>query len=222
MYLTNKYTRWYYSIIQQSKTRSLSGYTEKHHIIPKSLGGDNTKNNLAILTPREHFICHLLLTKMTEGINKQKMIFGLWRMSVPTKDRHRITSTQYEKIRNEFCRVNSDRHKGKINSKESLDKRKSTMLERYGTMITFTKHNNIAKKKISGANTGRKHTKEELNKMRESHLGSKNAFAKLTEEQVIKIKQSVLSVKELAILYKVSLPTIYKILAGSTWSHILA
>ena len=150
MYLTNKYTRWYYSIIQQSKTRSLSGYTEKHHIIPKSLGGDNTKNNLAILTPREHFICHLLLTKMTEGINKQKMIFGLWRMSVPTKDRHRITSTQYEKIRNEFCRVNSDRHKGKINSKESLDKRKSTMLERYGTMITFTKHNNIAKKKISG------------------------------------------------------------------------
>lgn len=222
MYLTNKYTRWYYSIIQQSKTRSLSGYTEKHHIIPKSLGGDNAKDNLAILTPREHFICHLLLTKMTEGINKQKMIFGLWRMSVPTNDRHKITSTQYEKIRNEFCKVNSIRHKGKINSKESVNKRKSTMLERYGTMITFTKHNDTAKEKVSLANTGRKHTKEELNKMQESHLGSKNAFAKLTEEQVIKIKQSVLSVKELAILYKVSLPTIYKIRDGSTWSHVSA
>jgi hypothetical protein len=222
MYLTNKYTRWYYNIIQQSKTRSISGYTEKHHIIPKSLGGSNSKNNLAVLTPREHFICHLLLTKMTDGINKQKMIFGLWRMSVPAKDRHRITSTQYEKIRNEFCRVNSNRHKGKINSQKSLDKRKATMLERYGTMITFTKHSSSAKKKVSDANTGRKHTKEELIKMRESHLGSKNAFAKLTEEQVIKIKQSVLSVKELSILYKVSTPTIYKIKNGSTWSHILA
>jgi hypothetical protein len=222
MYLTNKYTRWYYNIIQHSKTRSLSGYTEKHHIIPKSLGGNNAKNNLAILTPREHFICHMLLTKMTEGINKQKMIFGLWRMSVPTKNRHRITSTQYEQIRNEFCKVNSIRHTGKTNSQESLDKRRATMLERYSTMITFTKHTDIAKKKVSDANTGRQHTKDELAKMRESHLGSKNAFAKLTEEQVIKIKQSVLSVKELAILYKVSASAIYKIKDGSTWSHILA
>jgi hypothetical protein len=89
-------------------------------------------------------------------------------------------------------------------------------------MITFTKHSSSAKKKVSDANTGRKHTKEELIKMRESHLGSKNAFAKLTEAQVIKIKQSVLSVKELSILYKVSTPTIYKIKNGSTWSHILA
>ena len=164
----------------------------------------------------------MLLTKMTEGINKQKMMFGLWRMSVPTKNRHRITSTQYEQIRNEFCKVNSIRHTGKINSQESLDKRRATMLERYSTMITFTKHTDIAKKKVSDANTGRQHTKDELAKMRESHLGSKNAFAKLTEEQVIKIKQSVLSVKELAILYKVSAAAIYKIKDGSTWSHILA
>ena len=222
MYLTNKYTRWYYSIIQQSKTRSLSGYTEKHHIIPKSLGGDNAKDNLAILTPREHFICHLLLTKMTEGTNKQKMIFGLWRMSVPTQDRHRITSTQYEKIRNEFCKANSNKHKGKVNSKESLDKRRATMLERYGTMVTFIKHTDTAKEKVSQANTGRKHTKEELSTMREAHLGSKNASSKLTEEQVIKIKQSMLPAKKLSILYKVSISAIYKIKDGSTWSHILA
>lgn len=222
MYLINKYAKWYYNIIQNSRSRVLIGYTEKHHIIPKSLGGDNSKNNLAVLTPREHFICHLLLTKMTDGVNKQKMIFGLWRMSVTTKDRHRITSTQYEKIRNEFCKANSSRHKGKVNSQKSMDKRKATMLERYGTMATFTKHNDISKKKVSIANTGRKHTTEEIGKMRESHLGSKNAFAKLMEEQVVEIKQSVLPVKELAILYKVSAATIYKIKNGSTWSHILA
>ena len=58
--------------------------------------------------------------------------------------------------------------------------------------------------------------------MREAHLGSKNASSKLTEEQVIKIKQSMLPAKKLSILYKVSISAIYKIKDGSTWSHILA
>ena len=74
IFINNKYTIWYYRIIYQAKDRNLLGYTEKHHIIPKSLGGANEKSNISILTAREHFICHLLLTKMTSGTNKAKMI----------------------------------------------------------------------------------------------------------------------------------------------------
>ncbi len=77
MYLDNKYTRIYYSIIDRAKNRVLNGYTEKHHIIPKSIGGSNTKDNLVKLTPREHFICHLLLPKMLEGLSRRKMTFAL-------------------------------------------------------------------------------------------------------------------------------------------------
>ena len=71
MYLQNKYTRWYYNIIQRAQSRILPAdvYTEKHHIIPSSLGGSNSISNIASLTSREHFICHLLLTKMTTGNN---------------------------------------------------------------------------------------------------------------------------------------------------------
>lgn len=74
MYLDNKYTTWYFNIINKSKTRILDGYFEIHHILPKCLGGKNNSENLVKLTAREHFICHLLLTKMTTGANKAKMV----------------------------------------------------------------------------------------------------------------------------------------------------
>lgn len=69
LFINNKYTTVYYDIINNAKSRIVEGYTEKHHIIPKSLGGDNSSNNLVSLTAREHFICHWLLTKMTSKPN---------------------------------------------------------------------------------------------------------------------------------------------------------
>ena len=42
-------------------------YYETHHIIPKSLGGNNSKSNLVLLTAREHFLAHYLLCKITEN-----------------------------------------------------------------------------------------------------------------------------------------------------------
>lgn len=77
MFIESKYKKWYYQIIDRSNNRCINGYTEKHHIIPKSLGGSNSKDNLAILTAREHFICHWLLTKMTLGESRAKMIYAL-------------------------------------------------------------------------------------------------------------------------------------------------
>ena len=77
IFINNKYTKWYYQIIENARSReSIEGYTEKHHIIPKSLGGSNDQINLVILTAREHFICHWLLTKMTKGKNRSKMSYA--------------------------------------------------------------------------------------------------------------------------------------------------
>lgn len=78
----NKYERYYNILIDSRKTRLLdkSIYTEKHHIIPKSLGGPNSRDNLLRLLPREHFIAHLLLAKMFTGEAAMKMSFALNRM----------------------------------------------------------------------------------------------------------------------------------------------
>jgi hypothetical protein len=81
IFINNKYTTWYNSIINKAKDRTINGYTEKHHIIPSSLGGSNDTDNLVKLTPREHFVCHLLLTKMTTGNARYKMNFALYMMA---------------------------------------------------------------------------------------------------------------------------------------------
>ena len=101
MYLQNKYTTCYFNIINQAQHRQLDSYSESHHIIPKSLGGNNTSENLVRLTPREHFICHLLLTKMVESTNKNKMVYALWMMNKGNSNQHRVkvTSKIYSMIK---------------------------------------------------------------------------------------------------------------------------
>lgn len=42
-------------------------YYEKHHIIPKSLGGTNKKDNLVKLTPKEHFLAHMPSLSQNRG-----------------------------------------------------------------------------------------------------------------------------------------------------------
>ena len=75
----SKYTKWYYGIIERALQRDTviitDFYYEKHHILPKSLFSvhKNSKENLVYLTLKEHFICHLLLTKITSGKDRYKM-----------------------------------------------------------------------------------------------------------------------------------------------------
>jgi len=58
------YQKIYKKIINRAKKRILEGYVEKHHIIPRCLGGSDQKDNLVELTAEEHYIAHLLLVKM--------------------------------------------------------------------------------------------------------------------------------------------------------------
>ena len=58
------YQKIYNSIIERAKDRVPEGYVERHHIIPKCLGGSDDKDNLVALTPEEHFLCHVLLVKI--------------------------------------------------------------------------------------------------------------------------------------------------------------
>jgi NUMOD3 motif len=83
IFIANRYTRIYFSIIENARARVLSKdqYKETHHIIPRSMGGDNSSYNLVDLTAREHFICHKLLVRMTEGESRGKMAFALVLMS---------------------------------------------------------------------------------------------------------------------------------------------
>lgn len=92
IFLDNKYTKTYWNIIEKAKKREKepSIKTEKHHIFPKSIFGDN--DLLVYLTIREHFVVHKLLIKMTTGQNKAKMVFACFLMAKKQKDFIKLSS----------------------------------------------------------------------------------------------------------------------------------
>lgn len=164
--LENKYTTYYNNIINNAKTRLLDGYYEIHHITPKSLGGSNSKENLVNLTAKEHFVCHLLLTKMYKGDAKNKMVHAAWAMATlenNNQQRYKITSKIYESLRIKYATLKSESLKGKPGKK----------------------HTEETKKKISLAHKGKKRnpmSEESKRKLSESMKG-KNVGKKRTEEQ---------------------------------------
>jgi len=68
-------------------------YYENHHIIPKCVGGSNDKDNLVLLTPREHYICHKLLIYIYRG--NYKIYRAFHRMSCSKKINYKISSRDY-------------------------------------------------------------------------------------------------------------------------------
>jgi len=115
------YQRIYNEIIINRKlNKILEGYTEKHHIIPRSLGGTDAKDNLVILSAREHFICHLLLTKIyNEGtIEWIKMIKAFHMMMYYLSDtQHRyINSHFYDYLKIKYVKAQTLNQSGKNNS----------------------------------------------------------------------------------------------------------
>lgn len=139
--LTNKYSKLYYKITSNAKQRITEGYTELHHIIPQSMGGSNDKENLVYFTAREHFICHWLLVKMTEGEDRSKMLYALNGMKAENRYQQRyhtkITARVYEKYRIEHAENHSKRMKGRKawnkgvpQTKEHKEKNRQAALQR--------------------------------------------------------------------------------------------
>lgn len=99
MFKSNKYTRIYNQIIESASQRTTNpSYTEKHHIIPKSMGGDNESTNLVRLTAREHFLCHWLLVKAVDHSHKKKMQMAFWRMTCARPGQQRNFSARFYEI----------------------------------------------------------------------------------------------------------------------------
>ena len=61
------YEAHYNKLIARSRGRLLECYTERHHIIPRCLGGSDASENIADLTAEEHYVAHQLLVKMHPG-----------------------------------------------------------------------------------------------------------------------------------------------------------
>lgn len=110
---TMDYSSVYDQLIERGKTRILEGYTEKHHIIPRCMGGSDDTSNLVDLCPREHFIAHVLLAKIhpeNHGLMKavQMMTVG--------QGENRSKNRMYGWMKRRFSEAQSVCQGGKRNS----------------------------------------------------------------------------------------------------------
>jgi hypothetical protein len=157
----NKYTKWYNQITDRARGRIIDDYTESHHIIPESLDGPDTAENLVDLTAREHFICHWLLVKMTTGEDHWKMVNALRMMKAEKLGQKRyhtkITARVYESLKSEYAKLQSERIRGKNNP------------------MWGKTHTEEARRAISEKNTGKKLTEEQIARQVASQTGRKRA-----------------------------------------------
>jgi predicted RNA-binding Zn-ribbon protein involved in translation (DUF1610 family) len=186
IFIDNKYTRWYYAIINRSKIRTIEKeiYTERHHIIPKSLGGDNSSSNLVVLTAREHFICHWLLTKMLKGAEKQKMSYALHAMIHLKLDKRYKNSLAYERNKIETSQFKSLARKGKLIGEDNYNFGKKWSIEQREKMSEFRKgkcfrpdfkYSEESKAKMSHS-ANKRWTKEEREKFSKKKLETMYEF----------------------------------------------
>jgi hypothetical protein len=212
------YNKIYNSLIDRAKNRTLEGYKESHHIVPKSIGGSNKADNLVNLTAREHFLAHWLLVKIHP---KEFKLLCAWNSFCRTNAPDRVISHHYERCKLLWI---AELHKRKLThpewwknytkhavgtkwlNKEGENYRASVNeLEKLldeGWNLGRTKHirrpaSEETKTKISKSNTGTKRPTRKKGDERsdaEKEASIKSAIArkgrKMLPEQVVKMKES--------------------------------
>jgi hypothetical protein len=153
------------AIERQNLSVALSQF-ERHHIKPKCLGGDNSKQNIVKLTCEEHFLAHQLLVKIYP--DNKKLIFAAHAMTISSKKHNRINNKEYawlKKLKSAEMRI---LHTGRVVS--DISKRKMSEAK---------------KGKVSGFNNGfygKTHTEEYKNKKSEQQkmkqIGENNSNVK--------------------------------------------
>lgn len=99
------YKSLYERLVSHAKTRQCTEeYYEVHHIIPRCMGGDNSKDNLVALTAREHFIAHLLLHKIYPKNKKIALAVG---GMTGNKQRRNLNNREYEKAKKAISLANT-------------------------------------------------------------------------------------------------------------------
>ena len=101
------YSKIYNKIVSRAESRKLTCYTEKHHILPKCMGGSNEIENICILTAREHFLCHMLLCEIHPKEYKLKhalFLMAVGKQKIKEKQ-YIIGSRVYERLRKEYSQM---------------------------------------------------------------------------------------------------------------------
>jgi len=164
------YQKIHDSIIERSFNRTLSCYTEKHHIIPKCMGGDNDPSNIAVLTPEEHFLIHQLLIKIYP--DNYKLVHACQAMSMTNSGR-KVGAKLYGWLKRKISIAKTGENHpffGKSLSEETRNKiSKSHVGYKYSEKTRKLK--SLQTQGSKNPNFGKRHSLEARRKMSEVNIG---------------------------------------------------
>lgn len=168
------YKKIYDQLIQHAQARvSISGYTENHHIIPKALGGSDSKSNLVKLTLREHYIAHKLLCFIYP--NSRELSTALWIMTITTLAAMNKMNNQLNKRVNSF--ISSAGKTITISNRDYELARNLYIKAKLGKKYTEEQ-----KKNVSVGTRKAMRNKETIERTRKGSLGSHYYYDKITNQ----------------------------------------
>jgi len=182
------YNAIYNDIIERAKSENRikheKHYNENHHIIPRCVGGTDDKENIVLLTAREHYICHKLLTYIYNG--NRKIACAFHRMTFSKKLNYRISSRDYAYAK-ELYHIIPMPEETRKKIKDSLSGEKNPMFGKSptnkGIKLTeeqLNKRKNIivseeTKEKMRNSHTGKYKSDKTKQKIAKKMLGNNNA-----------------------------------------------
>jgi hypothetical protein len=162
---------------QLHRSKGQGVYFEKHHIVPRWLGGKDTKDNLVLFTAKEHYIAHLLLWKHYRD-RPSALAFHKMTKSNNKNQQRKFTSLQFSKAREAFVQTQlgelnwSSKNLSPLKGKPSVNKGKKLGKRDWMTGDNNPSRQQSVRETISAALKGRKRSDEH----------NKNLQAALTPE----------------------------------------
>lgn len=167
-----KHTRFletYVRLINRALKEKPEGYVERHHIVPKSMGGSNDETNIIKLTPKQHFVAHHLLWRaFRDNASARSFHFLCHRLNFTGK----ISAREYDKSKRDLTV-----------SSETREKLRNSLIGR-----PRRPHTDETKAKMSKSRTGMVYSDE--TKMRMSKSASMRKRKPHTEESKAKMKEA--------------------------------
>jgi hypothetical protein len=174
--------QWHYNSLIQKRinTPDLSDASELHHIIPLSIGGNDTPENIVRLSSREHFVAHFLLWRIHRNRPMAWAFRGMCNWKSKKNSRYIPSSRVYAEAK-EAVRLNG--HSSETRKKMSIARKRNheILASKYKLqefqMTSSDKVKAITGRKIlmKNRNTGEEFTFKSIRALRRAYPQIKNA-----------------------------------------------
>lgn len=191
------YEKTYNSLVETRKSRGLDKtkldyYTEKHHIIPKCMGGKDEDDNYVLLTFREHIIAHKLLTRIYPDIPGLYLSVSLMLSTDISIDGKKISSKNFSNTKEaEKWKLKGlellSKNGGRVVSEESRSKMSKSASKKFQSLSEEDRKRIYGKSGKDHKNFGKHLSDTTKEKIRNSQLGksrppvSETTRAKMSE-----------------------------------------